>query len=598
LLSYLVMTWSRGDQRAQALARRELDRLEQQEGWRRRVEESGLAVALPPNQAPRLRRLMNGRGVILGDVFPCALDLTVQDDWLALSPDPGSSEALCRRLTTDSWGRYVVVHQAGSNTAPMVFRDPSGALDALIWSRGGLSFLAGALSPPMIPALPPDLAVDWPAVGDILLDPALIGARIALRGVRSVAPGELAGADGRSAAMLWTPAKQLRRDRKPLDVAKAELAEIVDRCVAAYAGQAGRILAEVSGGLDSAIVASALRAAAPDKVVQWLNYHVAESQGDERVFARAVAGALGLALTEAAKPELTLTEGGLAALPFGARPSIDGLDAHYDADMAERCRTLGVDTILTGQGGDTVFFQMRTPLVAADALWRGLPPRELGAILLGVARWTRTSVWSVARVALLAGFRRRWELPFKPPAYLSPALSPQGRAAAGHPWLADLDRAPPAKRLQIHALAGAQLFHGASRRGEVADVIHPLLSQPVVEYGLGLLSFDQTLGQRDRALARAAFAARLPVAVVRRRSKGDLTAYYGRMLTRSVNVLRPFLLDGALVRERLVVRPTLEAMLTPDALIEQASYPDILELIAIEAWARRWDSLSRDRAGP
>jgi asparagine synthase (glutamine-hydrolysing) len=591
------MSWSPGDRDAQHLVWSHLDRLERSGGWRRVFEEAGFALALPVRAPPPVRRLTHGRGVVLGDLFPRRPNQAAPGQLLALSPDHRTSEAVCRKLMDDYWGRYVVIHQERPDLAPRVFRDPSGALDCLIWKHQGLTLIGGDLSEDLLGLPPSDLSLDWPTVGRFLGDPATIGARLGLQGAASVVAGKMAAADGSSAAALWTPRDCLKSERAPLETAKSELVRQVDWVVAAFARTSRRILAEVSGGLDSAIVAAALQHTGPSKVVQWLNYHIGEPQGDERVFARAVADQLGLVLTEAFKPQLVLTEDHLMALGGGARPSVAAIDFHYDQDNRARCEALNVDTIMTGQGGDTVFFQTRTPLVAADALRAGLPPKGLWGVTAGVAGWTRTSIWSVARKAALAGVglgdRRLW----RASPFLSRDLAAQGWPGASHPWLANLDRAPPAKRLQIHGLASAQLFYGDSRRGEIADLIHPLLAQPLVELCLGLPTFDLTRGRRDRALAREAFAGRLPPAVLERRSKGDLTAYYGRMLSRSLTVLRPFLIDGLLARERLVDKAALEAILNPDALIVRDATPDLVELIAIEAWARRWDQTIRNRPG-
>lgn len=179
--------------------------------------------------------------------------------------------------------------------------------------------------------------------------------------------------------------------------------------------------------------------------------------------------------------------------------------------------------------------------------------------------------------------------PAGPPRRPKSFLASQGRTAL-HPWLSDLQAVPPAKQLHIRALAGTQIFHGHSRRGQVADVIHPLTAQPLVELCLAIPAFDLAAGDNDRPLARAAFADRLPDLVVKRRSKGDMSGYYGRMLARSLDVVRPYLLEGRLAGRGLLNTGWLDRALSVDRLAVSEETPDLLELIAIESWARAWSS--------
>ncbi|HWU14534.1 MAG TPA: asparagine synthase-related protein, partial [Caulobacter sp.] len=181
------------------------------------------------------------------------------------------------------------------------------------------------------------------------------------------------------------------------------------------------------------------------------------------------------------------------------------------------------------------------------------------------------SVWSLLGEAV----REAWR----------PALAIE---AADHPWLTE--PVAPAKRRQIRSLIRAQLFHGASLRGRAAQLVHPLLHQPVQEAVLATPVIDLARGGQGRGLARDAFADQLPDLVRTRRSKGDLTAYYGRMILRSLTVLRSYLLDGRLATEGVLDRAEAEALLDPDQLIHVGDYPRLFEILALEAFVRHWEA--------
>jgi asparagine synthase (glutamine-hydrolysing) len=137
-------------------------------------------------------------------------------------------------------------------------------------------------------------------------------------------------------------------------------------------------------------------------------------------------------------------------------------------------------------------------------------------------------------------------------------------------------------------LALTQLHRGATRYGRRLEVVHPLLAQPVLELCLSLGVWVLTRGGRDRALARAAFADRVPAAVLARRSKGELTSLYTRTVAASLPFLREHLLEGCLVSAGILDAPALAAMLDPDVLIRRADAAEVLSAAAIESWARRW----------
>jgi asparagine synthase (glutamine-hydrolysing) len=582
---YLVFLWDAAEEGAERAAMRHLETLEGQGGWRRHFFEPGWCLALEANTALVVRRLMHGRGLVLGDLHPMAESGSEPGAWIAPAEVNGSLPNLAA-LSRRWWGRYIALHQAAAAKPFNAFRDPSGALECLTWRRDRLRIVASHLPTEHVGLLPSGLAVDWDAVGLRLGNPAATASGVALTCVRALDAGEMMDLKAGERRMIWTPAAFVRARRQPRHVLTTRLRERVDQVVGAHASRASVILAEVSGGLDSAIVAGALQVTAAGKVAQWANFHTGDREADERRFARAVAAHLGLSLVEAEKGELELTEARLAVLGSGLRPGTLGLDYEQDEDSVARCAQVGAETLMTGLGGDAVFLQTQTPLLATDAVLAGVVGRELFGVFRDVAALRRSSIWSVARTGWIDGRRRAPQR--RTPAWLNGDLAGRIAGAPTHPWLADLAKAPPAKRTQIRTLTAGLLFHGHSRRGDAVDVVHPLLSQPLLEFVLGVPSFDLALGSHDRALAREAFADRLPVEVLRRRSKGDLQAYYGRMLSRSLPFIRPYLLDGLLVRERLLDRPWLEDALTPESLLWRDLTSSLAELLCVEAWARRW----------
>ena len=489
--------------------------------------------------------------------------------------DRDSFRKAAQRLQSETWGEYVFVRRAPVSGELAVYRDPGGGLEALTWRGTGLSVCASETPAWLDPALPPDLAFDWTAIAAMATNPTLQTAGCALSGIHALTPGE--AWVGGKAQQLWRPADHVGLRPPRSRSSPAALAEVVGDAVGRLAE--GRVLLEVSGGLDSAIVAGCIPGG---RLAAAVNYFVRDRQGDERVFARAVAARAGTPLTEVEKPEAALDLQVLAEASSGPRPALNLFDHAHDADIADRCLALGIDTLMTGQGGDDVFFQSPTPLIVADGLRHGISLDDL----CGLARWQSRSVYGLWWAGAVAALRGPNLTPRRPSHATAQAWSAVAEAPP-HPWLSGLDAAPPAKVLQVAGLANALIVKGASRRGEAAALRHPLLAQPVVEYCLGVSAPDLTRG-RDRGLAREAFADTVPAMIAERVTKGRMSAHYGRVLAAALGEIRPLLLEGRLAGAGVVDIAVLGEALAPEALIWRAGYGAIINLLMLELWVRAW----------
>ncbi|MEO8114097.1 MAG: asparagine synthase-related protein, partial [Phenylobacterium sp.] len=171
-----------------------------------------------------------------------------------------------------------------------------------------------------------------------------------------------------------------------------------------------------------------------------------------------------------------------------------------------------------------------------------------------------------------------------------------GPAPPRHPWLRDLDDTPPGKQVQIRALLGTHEFWGRSRRSRAAQVVQPLLAQPIVELCLGAPTWNLLEGGRDRALARRAFAEDLPPEVAQRRSKGMLNTLYARRTAASLPFLRAHLLEGVLADAGVLDREAVDAALTPEQLIWRDDGARLSRAAMMESWVRYWQGRIPDLA--
>ncbi|MBD3836811.1 asparagine synthase-related protein [Brevundimonas sp.] len=528
--------------------------------------DKGLWLAADPAAAPAVARF--GDWLVLGDAFP--------------HPDrrPASPPRMADDVVDNLWGRYLAVRCDAAGRPAAVVRDASGAVDGWVWRGSGAVVIASVASLWMLDATRPTLAIDAAAVHAVLHAPSRAWDLGLLSGLCSVAPGAVLDLDRPwTSRPVWRPSRFVDRARGlSVDAAGDLLRRRVDQATTALSADARGLAVELSGGLDSSIVATSVRRTGRP-VIAWLHTYGADPEADERVFARGLAERMGVALACLPRPDAALTTRDLETLSTEARPGFNGMDPLNDAAAAACLSQDGAEVLLTGKGGDAVFLQAFGAAVFEDLRRRRGPAALLSPTLTAAARWEGRSVWSI-----LSGGVREPAAP-RPPGLLTPLETP----VPPHPWLADLPRLGPARRFQIEGLIDGPGFSTASRQTAVADLRHPLLAQPVVEACLSIPSPRLTLC-RDRGLARRAFADRLTPDIAARRSKGDLTAYYGRMIARSLPALRPWLLDGALCAQGLLDRGRTEQALTTGQLIWRGGYREIMIAATMESWQRTWSS--------
>lgn len=274
-------------------------------------------------------------------------------------------------------------------------------------------------------------------------------------------------------------------------------------------------------------------------------------------------------------------------MPIGIRPGIGSTTLFHDRLLASLAQEMGARTLFSGRGGDALFFQHPTACVAADPWpgnWRGKASR-----FESIARWAQSPIWSVVAHALSPWHRESGGT-------RAANVFVRDKAPREEGWAGDLHGLSVAKQMQILAIAGDRSAFGPSWCSEGMRVIHPLLSQPLVEYALGQSVLVLTDGRRDRALARAAFARRLPPALVARRGKGSLSSFFGRTLAMSIPFLRDQLLGGTLMEAGILDRQILEPALERDYLMQHDCYTSLLALLLAEQWMRVWQERLRQPA--
>lgn len=489
------------------------------------------------------------------------------------------------------WGRYIGLRLDAGGRVDALLRDPSGAVECFAWCQDGLLVATSHTPAWLIAALKPDWRIRRGRVAAALRNPLWSAGPLLLDGPTAVPAGAVQPVPLDAAAdVRWRPARFARRSLDPpptADDAARRLRAAIDESVAGLCADGAALGVEVSGGLDSAIIATSLHAQGADVRVR-LNAYGPTPASDERAYVSTLAARLQSPVNAGPHAVGPLSEDLFAAISQDARPGVNGLDPHHDLDWSARLRQAGAEALFTGKGGDSILLQHASADVFVDhwrqAGWRTLLAPDTSRL----AAFNEVSVWTLlAKARQYRGPQPTW---LRRNDELFGADPGEG---LNHPWLENEASFGPAKTLQIAGVVDSVSRHGPSLLTSSVDVRHPLCAQPVIETCLALPAWLLTIGGRDRGLARRAFADRLPPEILQRRSKGDMTRLYGRMILDNLTLFRALLLDGRLAEEGLIDRQRADALLSAESLSWRGRYSAIIMAAAFEAWVRVWE----DRLG-
>ncbi|WP_046299958.1 asparagine synthetase B family protein [Mycobacterium sp. UM_Kg27] len=357
-----------------------------------------------------------------------------------------------------------------------------------------------------------------------------LGPRTPYRGIRRLQVGQFATCHTGRPRLRggWRPSTDPVHET--FDGHQELLRDNVKRAVAGALSPDGTQAVELSGGLDTSTVLAAATGLAPVAALSFT--HPGFPGSDESSWMRAA-----LETSPAPWHPIDATEHGTFTagpelgifLPAPTRRIINWAPSAAEEAVA---RELGVSTLLTGEGGDAVFFAGLLPWYLADLLRNGQPVHLWREAL----RWSaesglgRPATFWLRRAALEG--RRRWRRG------RTLTLQPSARITEAAPWLRReyVEGHGLQRRAEFTTPIRAQTVHGQAvvenvlRGLEFArsrhqfpsatfELRHPLLAPPLVDLALATpwnIAVDPRI---DRAVQRYAFAGLVSEQVLRRRSK-------------------------------------------------------------------------------
>ena len=540
-----------------------------------------------------------GRGAVLGTLFPKNLNVS-PGDWKPVIEGLYAEEIVRsggRRLMEDYWGGYVAFLAGCDGTVHHVLRDCSGRMPCYLVELGDATIVAGNIDDLCGLELP-IFSINTRFLAGFIYNAELAQRECALNEVKELLAGECLElrAGERKQFTLWDPRRICRESRlEDFDAAARQVRAVTQACVDFWASKYDRIAYQLSGGLDSSAILGCLRLSEYLPQVTCVHFESSGAGESEVAFARLAAGAAGFPLVvQAGYSQHSGYDERILRLPRAPKPSVAHLGTAVESELRNAIPSqTRAEAIWDGQGGDQLFFQVRSAFGAVDFVFQHGTGGDFSRHVRDAARLSRSSYWGILRKSLGLGLLRfgwRPENEYRRKVtFLNPAILPTDIIDyVWQPWSDESSDLPPGKRWQIGLLACLIHRHRPLPGLQYADEHHPLMSQPLLELCLRIPTYTLLWGGIDRALERTAFRDCVPEPIIRRENKGSIGTAFMSKVRESLPFIRDLLLDGVLVRERIIVRSSLEAYLAGNRPMNPQVLWPFLSCMAAEVWARKW----------
>lgn len=597
--------------------------------WEVAYQNQGAIVAheASPHRLTTLHRLCDQHGLVLGSLFHRkrnrndvslpVLDLNAAE----------TAKLLCTHglhLVEHYWGSYVAIVRNDDSRSYSILRDPTATLACYHAKWANIHIFFSDIED-LVRHVPMSLSINWPYIaGSLLIGPKL-SPECGLREIEDIPGGEWISVSGQGdrRTTLWHPAQFCLKNYPEFEFqenAAAELRSVVIDVVHTLARQYPDVLVRLSGGLDSSIVTSCLSQLKHRPNVTCLNFYIGNGcatadsvpavpglsretltkvrrivgSADERQYARKVAENCGFTLIERQKQISEWDFQRIWQAPLAPRPSLYTFVLDEDDAECEYASNLRAAACLTGEAGDTVFYNTLRAIGAVDYAYQ----HALGPHLYRHITCTRKlSGESITRVLgktikyglLGARLPSVYDPRARPHLMTDFAIQAVPKNHGHHPWEDIAPSLCPGKINHIMGVAASvPYYHNVFHRERIAPSVHPLASQPVVETCLRIPTYVLLADGVPRGLARRAFEDLLPPEVTKRTVKGVSIGFWQRLLRHHIGFLRERLLDGRLVQQGLLDRRKLEGFLTDDQPFLSVLPQQIMTYIACEAWLSQW----------
>jgi asparagine synthase (glutamine-hydrolysing) len=615
MLRYIIGVWQARSQEESALARLAATRLRASNcSWLCVLDapESFVYCIRDKHSTDDILRIPGCDGIVLGTLFDSAADTSAKKPQVkAITAAVGSriGKSFGQSLVDSHWGSYVLFLRRREEHSVCIFRGPMSRLPCFHTVVRNFHLFFSCMDDIVSLALFRP-SIDFASIRAQATMGDYLTAKTAINEVDSVLPGEALDLSPESfrRKVYWSP--QLLAGSPRLDTF-AEAVSVLEtgarRCVNSWSSLHDKLIVTLSGGFDSSTVLALVQSAPHAPTVVGLNYFD-KAALDEREFARSMSRKYGCQLVERRLSDHVDFRKFLSC-ELTAAPVLHFTAFDSEAACVQLAETTQSSAIFGGELGDEIFGRAVGPEVLVDCMWQNGVGRTLVGAAADYAQFKRISVVR----ALAEAFRFRsfqasrphWSIYWCQKEFAKDHFS----RAAGlvsdevvaeyernqlrftHPWLRDVADVPPGWFQFVFGLITmtSTWVHSPFDRVHDSMFIQPLASQPLVESYSKIPARFHIRDGLSGAVARQAFSNLLSEEVLRRgRGKGTPEMWLVDAIDENRSFLNEFLLDGILVKERILDRKKLEAAISRELGNSKVYACFLVIQIYIEAWLRKW----------
>lgn len=494
------------------------------------------------------------------------------------------------RLLDTRWGAYVAIRVDRNAQGVAVLRDPSGRIPCWRYSAPNMTIFFSHLQD-LRSVFGAKLSINWKYVELHLTNRWAHGRETGFNEIDEILPGEKVQVSKRGQVVErpWRAEDVPSKPHEHIHAAGEAIAQAAALSVKSWGQLYDRLALDLSGGLDSAIVSGLLAKHAPKVEVVGINYVISHIEGDERAYARDAAEFASIDLVEyLLEPEALTNPPSFDNRLL--RPSSRTIALGYDEVGLILAQRYQSDAFFTGSGGDHLFYD-HVDVTAAIDHFRALGIRGLVPVIHRLAQASSSTFWAGLHAVLRSAFVRKNELPTQGDVanpFIIEELSQRELSTDSlHPSIvAAMDRASPAKFLQICHLVELQSHYWRHGRAEVAEEVHPLFSQPLIEASLRTPSHWFCQDGIQRGLARTSFRDVLPKSIAERRTKSSNNSHWTRVIDGKLNSYRDLILGGVLAKRGILNHHNSDRILTSLGLQEGKDFNAFANTLIVEQWLR------------
>jgi asparagine synthase (glutamine-hydrolysing) len=602
---FVAMIWDQEDPTRQLQVNSWSEALQRQSSkWRRVLDAPGLRVLSYHHrgEGPVVTEWAAETGVVVGVLFERGQETRGRVRSMDQRTAKRVVDSRGDELIKNYWGNYLALWRNPETREAIVLRDPCGAVPCFMTRQQGVELLYAHMEDVAdLPGL--SFTVDWEYLKAFQLFNYFITEHTGLNEVKELLGGERSeyrGSAERRRSWAWNGAEIAANPRlKSFEDAKAELRETVMTCFTAWGREYQNIVIQMSGGLDSSILASIMRRVSSARITGAHYVSIGREQREVEK-ARLAAAHAGVELVELPLNPETEDILRMFEIPRLARPTRQIRGLNTTDLLAAFASRVGADCCMAGHGGDNLLVHGRPARYSlADYVMLNGVGRQFWPLVYDTATLRMCSVSHILGDTLKALLRRE---SWRPYAFFddesinryrlltAETIATISKEYMEHPWIAQASRLPRAKADHLMNMVALDLYYGVCGDSVQRDYLNPYFSQPVAEFALETPTYLFNQDGLSRSLERRTFADLIPNEITRRIIKGAYAIGSLKANERHMTFLRGLVLEGELAKHGWFDRTKMEKMLTGEHMVHGGGVSFVNSIVIAEAWLNSWRS--------